>query len=62
MLAIHGGAGSLSRKKLTPEVEKAYHDDLERALREGSEALHRGGTSVDAVEAATKRAGGEGVL
>jgi beta-aspartyl-peptidase (threonine type) len=54
VLAIHGGAGVISRKKLTPAVEKEYRDDLTQALQQGYDALHHGGTSVDAVETAIK--------
>jgi beta-aspartyl-peptidase (threonine type) len=55
VLAIHGGAGVVPREKMTPELEKKYRADLERALREGYKALERdGGTSLDAVEAAVK--------
>jgi beta-aspartyl-peptidase (threonine type) len=53
VLAIHGGAGVIDRKKMTPELEKAYRDDLTLALKKGLEALQNG-TSLDAVEAAIK--------
>src|SRR5688572_703994 len=51
VLAVHGGAGVLPRKKMTPELEKAYRADLEAALKAGHEALKKG-TSLDAVTAA----------
>src|SRR5262249_22302494 len=55
VLVIHGGAGALSKEKMTPELEKQYRADLENALREGHKILRReGGTCVDAVEAAVK--------
>ncbi len=55
VLVIHGGAGDLPRKKLTPEVEKEYRLALEEALRAGHQALGRkNGTSLDAVEAAVR--------
>src|SRR5437868_14737229 len=55
VLAIHGGAGPRPKKQMTPELEKKYRDDLERALRAGHQALHRErGTSLDAVESAIK--------
>jgi beta-aspartyl-peptidase (threonine type) len=53
-LAIHGGAGAISRDKMTPELEAKYRADLERALRTGHDVLKNGGTSVDAVEATIK--------
>lgn len=53
VLVIHGGAGVDPRDKMTPEREKLYRDDLEKALRAGQQALQKkGGTSLDAVEAA----------
>jgi beta-aspartyl-peptidase (threonine type) len=55
VLVIHGGAGVMPRAKMTAEREKLYRADLEKALRQGYQALERdGGTSVDAVEAAIK--------
>ncbi len=53
VLVIHGGAGAPPREKMTPEREKQYRDDLDRALQAGYDALRRG-TSVDAVEAAIR--------
>lgn len=50
-LVIHGGAGTITRKNLTPEREKAYRETLEQALQTGYAILKRGGTSADAVEA-----------
>jgi beta-aspartyl-peptidase (threonine type) len=55
VLAIHGGAGVKPRKEMTAEQEKLYRADLKRALQEGYRALKRkGGTSLDAVEAAIR--------
>ncbi len=53
-LAIHGGAGTITRASMTPEKEAAYRADLERALRTGHEVLKNGGSSLDAVEATIK--------
>ena len=50
-LVIHGGAGTITRKNLSPEKEKAYREALEKALQTGYAILKRGGTSLDAVEA-----------
>lgn len=50
-LVIHGGAGTITRKNLTPEKEKAYREALELALKTGYDVLKRGGTSLDAIEA-----------
>lgn len=53
-IAIHGGAGVISRASMTPEHERAYRADLERALDAGYAVLERGGASLDAVVAAVK--------
>ncbi|MFI8931097.1 isoaspartyl peptidase/L-asparaginase family protein [Streptomyces sp. NPDC053474] len=53
VLAVHGGAGTaLDRDTTTPEREKAYRDGLTKALRAGRKVLDKGGSSVDAVQAA----------
>jgi L-asparaginase / beta-aspartyl-peptidase len=52
MLVMHGGAGTITRASMTPEKEKAYREALELALRTGQAVLMKGGSSVDAVEAA----------
>jgi beta-aspartyl-peptidase (threonine type) len=54
VLAIHGGAGVISRNELTPDRERAFRAALEQALRAGFQALERSGRSLDAVEAAIK--------
>jgi L-asparaginase / beta-aspartyl-peptidase len=51
-LAIHGGAGTILRSSMTPELEAEYRSGLETALRIGWDILDRGGSSMDAVEAA----------
>src|SRR5207244_4544687 len=53
-LAVHGGAGTIERSKMTPEKEQEYRTGLENALRAGREILQRGGSSLDAVEAAVR--------
>src|SRR6266496_1408092 len=53
-LAIHGGAGTIERSKMTPEREGEYRAGLERALTAGYEILERGGSSLDATEAAVR--------
>jgi beta-aspartyl-peptidase (threonine type) len=50
-LAIHGGAGTILRSQLTPELEREYRGGLETALSIGWEILAGGGSSLDAVEA-----------
>jgi len=51
-LAIHGGAGTIDRNRMTPELEREYRSGLEEALRAGWAILEKGGISLDAVEAA----------
>jgi beta-aspartyl-peptidase (threonine type) len=51
-LVIHGGAGTMSRKDLSPEKEAAIRAALNRALDAGNAVLGSGGKSVDAVQAA----------
>ncbi|MBS7456108.1 isoaspartyl peptidase/L-asparaginase family protein [Coralloluteibacterium stylophorae] len=53
-IAIHGGAGTMSRAALTPEAEKAIRADLDRALDAGHQVLVAGGPALDAVEAAVR--------
>ena len=53
-IAIHGGAGTIERAKMTPEKERNYRAGLERALRAGYDILKRGGSSLDATEAAVR--------
>jgi len=53
-LAIHGGAGTIERSNITPEKEREYRAGLEQALRAGYEILKRGGSSLDATEAAVR--------
>lgn len=53
-LVIHGGAGVLERDKMTPEREAATRAALTRALETGGAILDRGGSALDAVEAAVR--------
>jgi beta-aspartyl-peptidase (threonine type) len=52
VLVIHGGAGTISRDKMTPERDAAYRAALSQALETGYRIIKDGGTSLDAVEAA----------
>lgn len=49
-IVIHGGAGTILKKNMTPEREAAYQAKLEEAIRVGYEVLKNGGSSIDAVE------------
>jgi beta-aspartyl-peptidase (threonine type) len=51
-LAIHGGAGTILRSQMTSALEAEYRGGLEAALKAGWEILDKGGSSLDAVEAA----------
>jgi len=51
-IVIHAGAGRIDRDSLTPELERLYHATLEQSLRAGHAILKRGGSALDAVEAA----------
>ena len=53
-IAIHGGAGVISRASMSAENERAYRADLERALDAGYSVLEKGGASLDAVVAAVR--------
>jgi L-asparaginase / beta-aspartyl-peptidase len=53
-LAVHGGAGTLSRSEMTPAQEKEYREGLSAALDAGYALLGRGASSLDAVIAAVR--------
>ena len=50
-IAVHGGAGVIERKDLTPEAEAAYRAAMTHAVEKGSAILRSGGSSLDAIEA-----------
>jgi len=51
VLVIHGGAGTILKKNMTPEKEAAYVAALTLALQTGYDQLKAGKGSLDAVEA-----------
>ncbi|MBI5858488.1 MAG: isoaspartyl peptidase/L-asparaginase [Sphingobacteriales bacterium] len=51
-LVIHGGAGTIRKKNMTPELENAYLQGLNDALAAGFALLEKGGAALDAVRAA----------
>ena len=53
-LAVHGGAGTILKSKMTAELEKAYKEALQLALQKGYDLLSAGGSSLDAVEIAVR--------
>ena len=54
VLVIHGGAGTILKKHMTPEKEKDYQDALQQALQAGYAILSEGGTAIGAVEEAVR--------
>jgi len=51
-IAVHGGAGTISRKSMTPEKEAAYLKALDDAINAGYNVLEKKGDALDAVKAA----------
>jgi beta-aspartyl-peptidase (threonine type) len=49
-IVIHGGAGVITRDKMTPEIDKEYRTALTEAMITGKKILAGGGSSLDAVE------------
>src|SRR6266404_8536601 len=54
LLVIHGGAGVISRKQMTPETETEHRVALKTALQTGYDLLKASATSIEAVSAAIK--------
>ncbi|MEP6749045.1 MAG: isoaspartyl peptidase/L-asparaginase [Bacteroidota bacterium] len=50
-LVIHGGAGTILKSDMTPELEAAYIEGLHAALNAGYAVLEEGGSAVNAVKA-----------
>ena len=48
-IIIHGGAGTILKKNMTPEKELAYQEKLSEAIKVGYTILKSGGTSQQAV-------------
>jgi len=53
-IVLHGGAGDIKRAELGASGDAAYRASLAKALQAGAQVLDRGGSSMDAVEAAIK--------
>jgi len=49
-IVIHGGAGAMSKDKMTPEMDSLYRASLQQALGIGKQILINNGTSLEAVE------------
>jgi beta-aspartyl-peptidase (threonine type) len=50
-LAVHGGAGTILKEDMTPELEEAYLTGLQQALQAGFAVLEQGGSAVNAIKA-----------
>lgn len=53
-IAIHGGAGTIERHLMSPELQQQIEFALEQAVLAGHKLLDQGGSSLDAVVAAVK--------
>jgi len=53
-LALHGGAGTISKSAMSPEKEIAYRAALQLALTTGYTLLEKGASAMDAVEATVR--------
>jgi L-asparaginase / beta-aspartyl-peptidase len=53
-IVLHGGAGVIERKSMSPQMEAEYRAGLKAAIEAGAQVLDRGGSSMDAVEAAIR--------
>lgn len=50
-LAVHGGAGTILKADMTPELEEAYQVGLQQARNAGFAVLEQGGSAVNAIKA-----------
>ncbi|WP_038179135.1 isoaspartyl peptidase/L-asparaginase family protein [Vibrio rhizosphaerae] len=48
-IAIHGGAGSILRARMTDEMQRHIEQALDQAVSQGHQILAQGGSAVDAV-------------
>ena len=53
-IVLHGGAGVIERATMSAESEKAYRASMAKATEAGAQVLDKGGSSLDAVEAAIR--------
>src|SRR5664279_3083147 len=51
-IAIHGGAGTIIKEDMTPELEAEYRNALKESLDAGYAVLKNGGSAISAVKAA----------
>lgn len=55
VLAIHGGAGTLLRSKMSPDMEQQYRSELRGILLAGEQMLAAGASAMDVVCEAVRR-------
>jgi beta-aspartyl-peptidase (threonine type) len=53
-VVLHGGAGVIERKNMDPKTEAAYRASIHAALEKAADTLDKGGSALDAVEAAIR--------
>ncbi len=53
-IAIHGGAGTILRSNLTPELEQKYMRSMNDSVQAGWKVLAEGGSALDAVTEAVR--------
>ncbi|HEX3024027.1 MAG TPA: isoaspartyl peptidase/L-asparaginase [Chitinophagaceae bacterium] len=51
-IVIHGGAGTILKEDMSPELELAYCNALQASLDAGFAVLEKGGTAINAIKAA----------
>lgn len=51
-LAIHGGAGTITKQSMSTELQNRYEEALLQALNAGEQILRKGGSALDAVQQA----------
>ena len=53
-VVLHGGAGVIERATMDPKTEAAYRASLKQATEAAAQVLEKGGTAIDAIEAAIR--------
>lgn len=51
-VVLHGGAGVIERSSMSPDAERQYRDGLNQAITAAGAVLDKGGSAVDAIQAA----------
>lgn len=54
VIAIHGGAGAITRSAMSAEKEQAYRQALHEIVTQGQQILAQGGSALDAVTEAVR--------